>query len=71
MQMHRSARLLAVIALATVGLFATAPAASAVVDPVRAGDCLASRAGEVSTSVDPSLKGLPVELTAVSCLASP
>jgi hypothetical protein len=69
--MHRSARLLTTAALITVGVFATAPAASAVVDPVRAGECLASRAGEVTTTVDPSLKGVPVELSAVRCLTSP
>jgi hypothetical protein len=69
--MHRSARLLTAAALITVGVFATSPAASAVVDPVRAGECLASRAGEVTTTVDPSLKGVPVELSAVRCLTSP
>lgn len=69
--MHRSVRLLTVAALVTAGVLAAASAASAVVDPARAGECLASQAGSVATTVDPSLKGAPVAITAMSCLTSP
>ncbi|MCF6467539.1 hypothetical protein FAF44_03800 [Nonomuraea sp. MG754425] len=68
--MRRPARLLAVVALATVGVFTSGTAAGAVVDPVRAAECLATGAGELTTMVNPSVRGKPVEVPALGCVAA-
>ncbi|GAA5080998.1 hypothetical protein HNP84_001946 [Thermocatellispora tengchongensis] len=51
------------------GVLAVAPAASAVVDPVAAVECLTASVGEVTHLVDPAQPGVPTELPAVHCLA--
>ncbi|MEV4179041.1 hypothetical protein [Nonomuraea sp. NPDC049709] len=69
--MHRPVRLLAATALASLGLLAAAPIANAVVDPARAGQCLAASAGELTTIVDPTAAGMPAEVPAMHCITTP
>ncbi|WP_146615996.1 hypothetical protein [Nonomuraea aridisoli] len=62
--MRRPARLIAAAAaLATAGLFAAAPAANAVIDPVALLECVTSSATELTTLA------VPTEIPLTGCLA--
>ncbi|GAA3682394.1 hypothetical protein GCM10022224_053470 [Nonomuraea antimicrobica] len=69
--MHRSARLTGGAFVVAEGLGLMAPAANAVVDPAHVGNCLTSRAGELTTVIDPSAPRLPVEISILHCVTGP